>query len=650
MSSSFSSSVFRQYIHQSRYARWLPESNRRETWEETVDRYFKFFDEHLKAKCGYIPSHPLRARLHRAVLNQDIMPSMRALMTAGPALERDHAAGYNCAFVAIDKPTVFDEILYILMCGTGVGYSVERQAINKLPIISEEFVRTQTCIIVEDSKVSWAKAFRELVALLYAGQIPSWDVSKVRPSGAPLKVFGGRASGPEPLVRLFHFSVEMFKRNAGRKLSTLDCHDLVCKIADVVVVGGVRRAALISLSDLGDDLMRTAKSGTWWTEFPHRALANISYVAEEQPPIGLFMKEWLSLYESRSGERGIFSRLAAKNHAKHGGRRDSDQDFGTNPCSEIVLRNKQFCNLTEAIIRPEDTRETLKQKIELATILGTWQSTLTGFRYLSSAWKKNCEEERLLGVSMTGIYDNPITYHRGQDLNALLTELREHAVAVNEKTAKELNISPSVAVTCVKPSGTVSSLVDSASGIHPRHAEYYIRTVRADKKDPLAKMMVGAGFPHEDEIFHTDSVWVFSFPMKSPEEAITRTDITAVEHMELWHDYQTYFCEHKPSVTINVKDREWLVVGDWVYQHYEEISGMAFLPFNDSSYQQAPFQDCDEETYKALLAKMPKTVDWSDLRRFEHVDTTSGTQELACTGASSCDLIGLAATNQVLVD
>ena len=637
MSTSFADSLFRQYIHQSRYARWMPELNRRESWEETVDRYFAFFDGHLKTAHDYTPPKALRAKLRQAVLEQEIMPSMRAIMTAGPALERDHVAGYNCAYIAVDRPTVFDEILYVLMCGTGVGFSVENKYVTKLPYIAEEFVKTNTCIIVEDSKLGWAKALREMLALLYAGQVPSWDVSKVRPSGSPLKTFGGRASGPEPLVWLFQFCVETFKRNAGRKLSTLDCHDLICKIADVVVVGGVRRAALISLSDMNDDLMRSAKSGSWWTQHPYRALANISYVAEEQPQMGVFMKEWLSLYESRSGERGIFSRLAARTHAENIGRRDVEE-FGTNPCSEIVLRSRQFCNLTEVVVRAEDTDETLKTKIELATILGTWQSTLTSFRYVSSAWKKNCEEERLLGVSMTGIYDNPLTYQRGSELEARLTALREFSVTVNKKYAKELGIAQSVAVTCVKPSGTVSALVDSASGIHPRHSAYYIRTVRSDKKDPMAKMLVDAGFPHEDEITHPDSVVVFSFPMAAPPKAVTRTQVTALDHLALWNDYQKFFCEHKPSVTINVKEHEWLAVGDWVYQHYESLSGVSFLPFSDHIYQQAPFQDCTKEEYDALKAKMPVTVNWADLQRYEIVDHTTGTQEMACV-SGVCDLL-----------
>ncbi len=634
----FATDTYRQYIHQSRYARWLPNESRRETWEETVDRYFAFFQTHLAESHDYTVPKTLLAELRKAVLAQEVMPSMRALMTAGPALQRDHVAGYNCAYVAIDSPIVFDEILYVLMCGTGVGYSVESKYTSKLPTIAEEFVETPTRIVVEDSKIGWAKATRELIALLYAGQVPSWDVSRLRPAGSPLKTFGGRSSGPEPLVRFFNYAVDLFRRNAGRQLSTLDCHDLVCNIADVVVVGGVRRAALICLSDVNDDRMRTAKSGAWWTLHKYRELANISYVAKETPSAGSFMREWLALYESKSGERGIFSRLAAVRRAKELGRRNVDHEFGTNPCSEIVLRSRQFCNLSEVVVRPEDTAETLAKKIQLATILGTWQSTLTQFRYLSRAWKRNCAEERLLGVSLTGIYDNPLTYTRGPELNALLTRLRETAVATNAKTARALDIPESAAVTCVKPSGTVSSLVDSASGIHPRHAEYYIRTARSDKKDPLARMMVDAGFPHEDSVTHPDSVVVFSFPFKAPSHAVTRTQVSALDHLALWMDYQTYYCEHKPSVTINVKEDEWVDVAAWVYRNYEAISGVSFLPFNDHIYKQAPYQDCTVDEYTALVAKSPATVDWSKLQEYEREDTTVAMQSLACV-SGVCEIL-----------
>jgi ribonucleoside-triphosphate reductase len=632
-----SMSLYSQFIHLSRYARWLPELNRRETWTETVKRYFDFFDGHLKTECGYKVPKELRHRLEQAVLEREIMPSMRCLMTAGPALERENMAGFNCSYVAIDRPTAFDEVLYILMNGTGVGYSVESKYVTKLPVVAETFQKSDTVIVVPDSKLGWAKATRELIALLYAGQIASWDVSKLRPAGAPLKTFGGRASGPEPLVNCFRFAVDLFKRNAGRRLSTLDCHDLVCKIADTIVVGGVRRSALICLSDFNDDLMRAAKSGRWWDEHPHRALANISYVAEDQPPMGLFMKEWLSLYESRSGERGIFSRLACKKQAERTGRREFDKDFGTNPCSEIILRSREVCNLTEVVVRATDNSDRLREKVEMATILGTWQSTLINFNYLPATWKRNIEEERLLGVSLTGIFDNPLTAVNGTMLVALLRDFKATAIETNRQTAKKLDIPVSASITCVKPSGTVSQLVECASGIHPRHSPYYIRTIRMDKKDPLSQLMIDSGFPHEDEVNHPESVLVFSFPQKAPEGAITRNDVSPINHLELWRTYQDNYCEHKPSVTINVKESEWLEVGNWVYQNYEHISGISFLPEVDHVYQQAPYQACDEATYLALAAQMPHSVDWSRLSDYEKTDTTIGTQELACA-SGVCEL------------
>lgn len=632
-------SLYSQFIHQSRYARWLPEQGRRETWQETVKRYFDFFETHLKKECDYTIPKETRKRLERAILAREVMPSMRALMSAGPALERDNMAGFNCSYIAIDRTTAFDEILYILMNGTGVGFSVESRYVSKLPAIADSFHRTETVVTVPDSKAGWAKALREIIALLYAGQIPTWDLSKVRPAGAPLKTFGGRASGPGPLDGLFHYAVDLFSRNAGRRLTTLDCHDLVCKIADVVVVGGVRRSALISLSDFNDDLMRQAKSGRWWEEHPQRALANISYVAQETPPIGLFMKEWLSLYESRSGERGIFSRLAAKNQCVKTGRRDPDHEWGTNPCSEIILRSREVCNLTEVVVRAEDTEETLTEKIKLATILGTWQSTLHNFSYVSATWAKNIKEERLLGVSMTGIFDNPLTYQNDENdcLGHLLRSLKATAIATNEAMAKKLGIEQSKAVTCVKPSGTVSQLVECASGIHPRHSPYYIRTVRMDKKDPMAKMMVDMGFPHEDEVVHPESTLVFSFPQKSPDHALTRDHLTPIQHMEIWRKYHDDFCEHKPSVTISVPEKAWLEVGNWVYQHYDLVSGLSFLPAADHVYRQAPYQECTEAEYRAALAKLPEHVDWLKLAEYEKTDLTLGAQELACA-SGVCEL------------
>ena len=636
-------SLYQEFIHKSRYARWLWDENRRENWDETVARYFNFFDEHIKEITGYNVTAEERKQLEEAVLNLEIMPSMRCLMTAGEALKRENVAGYNCSYVAVDSPRSFDEILYILMNGTGVGFSVESKCVEQLPIVPDELYPTDTTIQVADSKLGWAKALKELVHLLYAGQVPSWDVSKVRPAGAPLKTFGGRASGPQPLTDLFKFVVATFKKAAGRRLTTLEAHDIVCKIAEIVVVGGVRRSALISLSDLSDDRMRVAKSGDWWKENVQRALANNSFVAKEKPDVGLFMREWLSLYESRSGERGIFSRTASKKQAEKFGRRDPEHDFGTNPCSEIILRSREFCNLTEVVVRGDDTPESLKRKVKLATILGTFQSTLTNFKYLSKKWQENCAEERLLGVSLTGIMDNEYTNGRATQATGLfnigdmLEGLREEAVKTNKLWAAKLNIPISAAITCVKPSGTVSQLVDSASGIHARHSPYYIRTVRADKKDPLAVMMKDMGFPCEDDVMKPEHTYVFSFPQKSPDHAVFRTDMTAIEQLELWLVYQRHFCEHKPSVTISVKEDEWPEVGAWVYNHFDEMSGVSFLPFSDHVYQQAPYQDCTKEEYEALAAKMPKNIDWTMLAKYEKRDNTTGSQELACV-AGGCEI------------
>jgi ribonucleoside-diphosphate reductase alpha chain len=565
------------------------------------------------------------------------MPSMRCVMTAGEALKRENVAAYNCSYVAVNSPRSFDEILYILMNGTGVGFSVESKDVEQLPIIAETFYPSDTVIVVADSKLGWAKALKELIHLLYSGQIPKWDFSKIRPAGAPLKTFGGRASGPEPLEALFKFCVDTFKKAAGRRLNTLEAHDIVCKIADIVVVGGVRRSALISLSDLNDDRMRSAKSGQWWLDESQRALANNSAIYKEKPDIGIFMEEWKSLYESKSGERGIFNRASAKATVAKHGRRDPNYDFGTNPCSEIILRDKEFCNLSEVVVRDTDTMETLKKKVYWATILGTWQSTLTNFKYLSSSWKKNCEEERLLGVSMTGIMDNDLTNGKTPGLAERLEELRAIAVETNKKFAREIGIPQSAAVTCVKPSGTVSQLTDAASGIHARHNPYYIRTVRADKKDPLAALMIDAGVPVEDCVMRPNNVYVFSFPMKAPENAVFRQDMSAIEQLELWVTYQDHWCEHKPSVTISVKEHEWLDVGAWVYNHFDKMSGVSFLPFSEHVYKQAPYQDCSKEEYEAFAAKMPKSIDWNKLKDYEKTDTTTGAQELACV-AGGCEI------------
>jgi ribonucleoside-diphosphate reductase alpha chain len=602
MPSNYLPTSYQEFIHLSRYSRWLPEKGRRETWEETISRYFDFFTEHLEETCDYKLTNNLRNELEEAVLSQKIMPSMRCLMTAGEALKRENIAGYNCSYIAVDKPHAFDEILYVLMNGTGVGFSVERQYVSQLPVVAEEFHSTDTTIIVADSKLGWAKALKELIGLLYAGQVPMWDLSKVRPAGAPLKTFGGRASGPEPLNQLFEFCVSTFKNAAGRKLNSVECHDIVCKIAEIVVVGGVRRSALISLSNLSDDRMRHAKAGQWWNDFGHRALANNSACYTEKPDIGIFMDEWKALYDSKSGERGIFNRASANMMAAASGRREiGDHEFGTNPCSEIILRSREFCNLSEVVVRPSDTWEDLAEKTRLATILGTFQSSLVNFKYVSSSWKKNCEEERLLGVSMKGIMDNPLTNGKKgkKDLADNLEKLKQIAVETNAHMSKLLGINQSVAITCVKPSGTVSQLVD-------------------------------AGFPVEDDQMNPSHTSVFSFPIKVDKGAVFRTDMTAIEQLEMWLTYQIHWCEHKPSITVSVKEHEWLDVGAWVYNHFDFMSGVSFLPFSDHTYAQAPYQDTDEAGYKELLAQMPKDVDWNKLAEYEASDMTVGSQELAC--------------------
>ena len=632
---------YQNYIAISRYARWIEKENRRETWSETVERYVSYMQGRYEKLTKKKLDKKERDRWVDAITTLKVMPSMRALMTAGPALDKDNVAGFNCSYVAIDNVRTFDEIMYILMCGTGVGFSVERQYVDKLPEIAEKFHTTETVIKVRDSKIGWAKSYRELIAMLYAGQIPQFDVSLVRPAGAKLKTFGGRASGPDPLRDLFKFSIETFQKASGRKLNSIECHDIVCKIADVVVCGGVRRSALISLSNLSDIRMRDAKTGQWWDNNPQRSYANNSVAYTEKPDIGTFMKEWVSLYDSKSGERGIFNRVASQKMATRSGRRDGEHDFGTNPCSEIVLRNKQFCNLSEVVVRPDDTEKTLKEKVEIATIFGTLQSTLSDFRYLTKQWKDNTEEERLLGVSLTGIMDNFILSGGAFNqavLKSLLVNLKDHAIETNKKWAELLGVNQSTAITCVKPSGTVSQLVDSASGIHPRYSPYYLRTVRADKKDPLCDMMIDKGFHAEDDVMKPNDTKVIYFPMRSPVESVMRDAKSAIEQLEIWKTYQLYWCEHKPSITVYVKEEEWLQVGAWVYENFDVMSGVSFLPHSDHSYKQAPYQEVDKKTYQEWLTKTPRNINWMDLTKYEKEDTTTSSKELACT-AGACEIV-----------
>lgn len=633
--------AYQQFIHKSRYARWIEDDQRRENWDETVSRYVNFMSDHVGKKYHKLEGVVLD-EIEQSILNQDVMPSMRAMMTAGEALERDNVAGFNCSYIPVDSPRSFDECMYILMCGTGVGFSVERENVDKMPVVSDNFHKTDTVIKVGDSKPGWAKAYRELVALLYAGQIPQIDMSAVRAAGERLKVMGGRASGPQPLAELFSFTVETFKKAAGRKLFPIECHDLMCKVGEIVVVGGVRRSALISLSNLNDDQMAHAKSGQWWENEGQRALANNSVAYKGKPEMGTFMREWLALYDSKSGERGVFNRDAADKQVARNGRRETGHMWGTNPCSEIILRPYQFCNLSEVMVRESDDLESLKRKVRVATIIGTLQSTLTNFKYLRKIWKDNTEEERLLGVSLTGIMDHHVL-SKNVDSKRWLEEMRQVAVDTNAEFANMLGIQQSVAITCVKPSGTVSQLTDTASGIHARHNDHYIRTVRGDNKDPLTQFLIEQGIHNEPDVMKPDSTTVFSFAMKSPQGAVTRTQMTAIEQLELWKTYAIHWCEHKPSVTISVKEDEWMEVGAWVYENFDVASGVSFLPHSDHTYQQAPYQDINADEYNEWKLQYGEvSIDWEKLTEFEKEDNTTGSRELACT-AGVCEVVDLTA-------
>ena len=641
-------SLYQEIIHLSRYARFIPSENRRETWKETVDRLITYIAHKTTPMIAIEDAGhhiDILEEIQKAILTLEVMPSMRLLMVAGEACERDNISAYNCSYLAVNNKRAFSEGLYILMNGTGVGFSCEKDEVSKLPLIPNELKQVDDTIVVGDSKLGWAKAYKKLISSLYEGDIPSIDYSRVRAAGERLKVFGGRASGPEPLKRLFDFTISSFKIAVGRKLNSLEVHDIMCMVGEIVVVGGVRRSALISLSDLDDIKMRNAKAGAWWETASWRGLANNSATYTEKPDAETFLEEWLSLVKSKSGERGIFSRAASQRQASKWNRRPANLAYGTNPCSEIILRDKQFCNLTEVVVRSTDNFKDLKRKVELATILGTIQSTFTDFQFLSEDWKKNTEEERLLGVSLTGIMDHPIlngSIKLEEVLNDsdfefcleyVLSELRDHARSVNEYWAEKLGINPSVSITCVKPSGTVSQLVDSASGIHARHNPFYIRRIRMDKKDPIYQYLKEKGCEVEDEVHRPDSTAVFSFAMKAPEGAICRKDTTAIEQLELWLLYQRHWCEHKPSVTITVKDEEWPEVGAWVYKHFDEMSGVSFLPFADHTYQQAPYEDLTDEQYNAMLKTY--SIDWSQFK--EELDNTGGSQELACS-AGNCEV------------
>ena len=636
---------YENFIALSRYAKWVEAEGRRETWGETVDRYFSFMTNHLAENYNYIPNEKLVAELKEFVFERNVMPSMRSVMTSGAALERDNVSGYNCAFLPVDSPRSFDETMYVLMCGTGVGFSVEYKYINKLPAVPEKLEKSDTVIVVEDSKQGWAKAYRELLALLWTGHIPAIDVSKVRPAGARLKTMGGRSSGPQPLVNLFDFTIAKFKNATGRNLKPIECHDIMCKIGEVVVVGGVRRSAMISLSNINDIEMAQAKSGNWWEQSPQRALSNNSVAYSRKPEMEQFIAEWKSLYDSKSGERGIYNVAAAQAQASKFGRRDPEIHYGTNPCSEIILRPYQFCNLSEVVLRENDTKKQIERKVELATILGTWQSTLTDFKYLRKIWKDNTEEERLLGVSLTGQFGHKFMSGKEDlvSLEAFLMTLRDKAREVNREESGKIGIPESAAITCVKPSGTVSQLVGVSSGMHPWHSPYYIRTVRGSKGDPISTFLKEVGIPVEDDVMKPNETYVFSFPVKAPEGAIVRNDLTAIDHLNIWLVYQRAWCEHKPSITVSVKEDEWMEVGAWVYKNFDEVSGISFLPHSEHTYKQAPYQEISKEDYDALVAKMPKNIRWEDLSFYETEDGTSTNATLACSSDGNCELVDISA-------
>ena len=636
---------YENFIALSRYAKWVEADGRRETWGETVDRYFSFMTDHLEKNHNYIPNEKLVAELKEFVFERNVMPSMRSVMTSGAALERDNVAGYNCAFLPVDSPRSFDETMYVLMCGTGVGFSVEYKYINKLPAVPEKLEKSDTVIVVEDSKQGWAKAYRELLALLWTGHIPAVDVSKVRPAGARLKTMGGRSSGPQPLVNLFDFTIAKFKNAAGRNLKPIECHDIMCKIGEVVVVGGVRRSAMISLSNINDIEMAQAKAGNWWEASPQRALSNNSVAYSRKPDMEQFIAEWKSLYDSKSGERGIYNVAAAQAQAAKFGRRDPEIHYGTNPCSEIILRPYQFCNLSEVVLRENDSKKDIQRKVELATILGTWQSTLTDFKYLRKIWKDNTEEERLLGVSLTGQFGHKFMSGKEDliSLEAFLMTLRDKAREVNKEEAGKIGIPESAAITCVKPSGTVSQLVGVSSGMHPWHSPYYVRTVRGSKNDPISVFLKEVGIPVEDDVMKPNETYVFSFPVKAPEGAIVRNDLTAIDHLNIWLVYQRAWCEHKPSITVSVKEDEWMEVGAWVYKNFDEVSGISLLPHSEHTYKQAPYQEISKEEYEDLVAKMPKNIRWEDLSFYETEDGTSTNATLACSSDGNCELVDISA-------
>jgi len=623
-----------EFVYYRSYAKWIEEEGRRETWIETIDRYMDF----MKGKLGKMLKESEYEEVREAILKQEAMPSMRLLQFAGPAAEKTNVCAYNCSFVAPSRFEDFGEIIYISMCGTGVGFSVESKNIQSLPQIKNQTGKKLPTFVVPDTKEGWADAFVLGMKTWFSGSDIDFDFSLLRPAGARLKIMGGKSSGPKPLIDLLGFTRERILRRQGRHLRNIDAHDIICKIGECVVSGGVRRSALISLSDLDDQDMRDAKNGQFWINEGQRMLSNNSAVYNVKPTETEFLKEWISLMESGSGERGIFNRESLyKTLPKR--RLEKSANFigemGTNPCGEIILRSRQFCNLSEVVARAEDTEEDLLRKIRVATILGTYQSTLTKFGYLSKEWKENCEEERLLGVSVTGQWDSKLSRDP-----KMLAKLRLEAIRVNKIYAKRFGISESTCITAVKPSGTVSQTVDCASGMHPRHAPYYIRRVRISATDSLFKMMKDQGVPYHPEVGqnHDDAnTFVLEFPMKAPDDAICKDDISALDQLEHWKVVKVNYTEHNPSVTISVGENEWIQVAHWLYQNWDIVGGLSFLPRSNHVYQLAPYEAIDEKTYKELTSKMPD-FDFSKIVTYELRDETEVKKELACV-SGVCDIL-----------
>jgi ribonucleoside-diphosphate reductase alpha chain len=633
-------SLYQQVIFKTRYARWVEEEGRRENWDETVKRYCDYFEDHLKEKHSHKIPRKVLKEVYDSIYNLEVMPSMRTLMTSGKALESAEVANYNCAFLVVDAVRAFSEHMYVLMCGAGSGFSVERRFTEKLPEVPEELHPSDTTIIVADSRKGWCAAYNQYLNLLFAGNIAKVNVDKVRKEGTRLKTFGGYASGPGPLLDLFKHTEEIFRGAQGRQLRPIEVFSIMCYIAQIVVVGGVRRSATIALFDKDDIEMRTAKSGYWFNDpkRKHYAMANISAVFETKPAAAEFMDIWRDLVASKAGEPGILNRKALWEGAEAIGRATRYEDgsripYGVNPCSEIVLQPYSFCNLTGAAIRPEDTLEDIKKKVRVATIIGTWQATVTDFDYLRKVWQSNVEDERLLGVCLAGIMDHPVLSQTTEESARWENELRELAWEVNKSIAEDIGINTTASVTAIKPAGNSGELYDVASGIHPRYAPYYIRSIRQSNGDPMTEFLKATGIPHEVSVQNArDSI--FYFPVKSPEGAICAKDRTAIQQLEHWLHMKRNYATHTISATVYVREHEWIAVGAWVYDNFNEVTGLSFLPYDDHIYQQAPYTPCSAEDYEKARGKMPEEIDWSLLKHFEQSDSTTVSQEFACTGGS----------------